>query len=134
MKARVKWIEDMKFLGESASGHGIVIDGADDKVAPSPMELLLLGVGGCSSIDVVMILQKMRENVEDVVADVTSERAETDPKVFTKINLHFKVTGTGLSESKVAQAVKLSADKYCSASIMLGKAAEITHSFEVIEP
>mgnify|MGYP003676098246 FL=1 len=95
--------------------------------------MLLLGVGGCSAFDVVLILKKMREPIEDVIADVTAERADNDPKVFTKLHLHFKVKGKGLSENKVKQAIQLSAEKYCSASIMLGKAVDITHDFKVIE-
>ena len=102
-------------------------------LGPSPMEMLLLGIAGCSSIDVVHILKKGRENVLDVQTDVKAERAETDPKVFTKIHLHFKVKGDNLNEAKIGRAVELSAEKYCSASIMLSKAAEITHSWEIME-
>tara|TARA_R110002072_G_scaffold76158_2_gene178906 strand:- start:2301 stop:2717 length:417 start_codon:yes stop_codon:yes gene_type:complete len=137
MKVRVKWIEDVAFLGETESGHGLVIDGAPAaggrNLGARPLEMLLLGVGGCSAFDVVLILKKMREPIEDVIADVTAERADNDPKVFTKLHLHFKVKGKGLSENKVKQAIQLSAEKYCSASIMLGKAVDITHDFKVIE-
>ncbi|WP_404420909.1 OsmC family protein [Thalassospira australica] len=134
MEARVKWLENLTFTGTSGSGHGVVMDGnRDTGFGPSPMEMLLLGLAGCSSIDVVHILQKGREKVIDVQADVKAERAETDPKVFTKIHLHFKAKGENLNEAKLARAVELSAEKYCSASIMLSKAAEITHSWEIIE-
>ncbi len=137
MKTRIKWIENVAFMAESGSGHAVVMDGAVEgggrNLGPRPMEMLLMGLGGCSAYDVVYILKRGRENVEDVDVDVEAERADTDPKVFTKIHMHFRVKGEGLNEKKVERAVKLSADKYCSASIMLGKAAEITHSFELIE-
>ncbi|WP_417428680.1 OsmC family protein [Kiloniella sp.] len=137
MKTRVKWIENVAFIAESGSGHAVVMDGAVEgggrNLGPRPMEMLLMGMGGCSAYDVVYILKRGRENVEDVDVDVEAERADTDPKVFTKIHMHFRVKGEGLNEQKVERAVELSADKYCSASIMLGKAAEITHSFELIE-
>ncbi len=138
MKARVKWIENVAFLGESGSGHGVVIDGPPEyggrNLGPRPMELLLLGVGSCSAFDVVQILKKGRHPVTDCEVRVSAERADTVPKVFTKIHLHFLVTGKGLSERAVERAVSLSAEKYCSASIMLGKAAEVSHSFEVVDP
>ncbi|MFD2203988.1 OsmC family protein [Kiloniella antarctica] len=137
MKTRIKWIENVAFMAESGSGHAVVMDGAVEgggrNLGPRPMEMLLMGLGGCSAYDVVHILKKGRENVEDVDVDVEAERADTDPKVFTKIHLHFRVKGAGLNDKKVSRAVDLSADKYCSASIMLGKAAEITHSYELIE-
>lgn len=137
MQARIKWVEDVVFVGESGSGHGVVIDGPPESggrnLGVRPMELLLLGVGSCSAFDVVHILKKGRHTVEDCEVQVTAERAETVPKVFTKIHLHFKVTGRGLSESVVGRAVQLSAEKYCSASIMLGKAAAISHDFQVID-
>ncbi|KLN61990.1 hypothetical protein WH96_00090 [Kiloniella spongiae] len=136
MKTRIKWIENVAFMAESGSGHAVVMDGAIEgggrNLGPRPMEMLLMGMGGCSAYDVVYILKRGRENVEDVDVDVEAERAETDPKVFTKIHMHFRVKGEGLNEKKVERAVELSADKYCSASIMLGKAAEVTHSFELI--
>jgi putative redox protein len=133
MEARVKWLDKLTFTGTTGSGHGVIMDGdRENGFGPSPMEMLLLGVGGCSSIDVVHILQKSRENVIDVETDITAERAETDPKVFTKIHLHFKVRGENLNEAKIERAVHLSAEKYCSASIMLAKAAEITHSWELL--
>ena len=137
MKARVKWVEDRSFTGQVEAGHTIAFGNGVDgkpKPGPSPMELILIGTGGCSAYDVVHILEKGREPVEDVVCDVTAERAETDPKVFTRIHLHFTVTGRGLNPSKVERAVALSIGKYCSASAMMAKAAEVTHGFEVIDP
>lgn len=137
MEARIKWVEGRTFVGTSGSGHSIVLGARTAPDAPtpgpSPMELLLIGTGGCSSIDVVMILERGREQVEGCECRVTAERAETDPKVFTKINLHFVVTGRGLSPQKVERAVALSAEKYCSASIMMAKSAEVTHSFEIVD-
>ena len=137
MKARIKWVENAMFVGESGSGHAVVMDGAPEaggrNLGVRPMELLLIGMGGCSSFDVVHILRKGRHDVRNCEALLEAERAETDPKVFTRIHLHFVVTGKGLTATVVERAVRLSAEKYCSASIMLGKAAEITHDFEVIE-
>ncbi len=136
MKARVKWIENNTFLGESNSGHAVVMSAATapgaPTIAPSPMEYLLLGTGGCTSIDVVMILQKGRNDVTDCECILEAERAPTDPKVFTKINMHFVVSGRNLKPETVQRAIDLSAEKYCSASTMLGKMAEITHSFEIV--
>lgn len=138
MRARIKWVENVLFVGESGSGHGVVIDGPPEyggrNLGVRPMELLLLGVGSCSAFDVVSILKKGRHPIADCQVEVNAERAETDPKVFTRIHLHFIVKGKGLSESAVERAVKLSAEKYCSASIMLSKAAEVSHSFEVVDP
>ncbi|MFP5419518.1 MAG: OsmC family protein [Gammaproteobacteria bacterium] len=137
MKARVKLIEGVSFVGQSASGHSVVMDGAPEaggqNLGVRPMEMLLMGLGGCSAFDVVLILRKSRQQITDCVADLSAERADSDPKVFTKIHVHFTVTGKGLDPKRVEQAVKLSAEKYCSASIMLGKTAEITHDFEVVE-
>ncbi|MGA0393272.1 MAG: OsmC family protein [Rhodospirillales bacterium] len=131
MKASVKWVQDRMFLGESGSGHTIVMDGAPDaggrNMGVRPMETVLIGMGGCTAFDVVHILEKSREAVEDCVADITAERAEEDPKVFTKIHVKFTVTGKNLNPDKVERAVHLTAEKYCSASIMLAKTAEITH-------
>lgn len=136
MKARVKWLDHMSFVGESGSGHSIVMDGAPEaggrNLGVRPMEMLLLGLGGCSSFDVMLILQKSRQQVTSCEAEIQAERAVQDPKVFTRIHLHFIVKGKNLSPAKVERAIQLSADKYCSASIMLGKSAEITHDFEVI--
>jgi len=137
MKARVKLIEGVSFVGQSESGHSVVMDGAPESggknLGVRPMEMLLMGLGGCSAFDVVLILRKSRQQVTDCVADLDATRADSDPKVFTKIHVHFTVTGKGLDPKRVEQAVKLSAEKYCSASIMLGKTAGITHDFEVVE-
>jgi putative redox protein len=136
MKARVKWVEDVTFVGESASGHAVVMDGPPESggrnLGIRPMEMLLLGMGGCTAFDVVMILKKARQPVTDCVVEMQAERAATDPRVFTRIHVHFVVTGNGLSGKQVARAVELSAEKYCSASIMLGKAAEISHDYEIV--
>ncbi len=138
MKARIKWVEEASFLAESGSGHAVLMDGPPEHggrdLGPRPMEMMLLGMGGCASFDVVHILKKSRETVTDVVAELEAERAESEPKVFTKIHIHFKVKGDGLNPKKVEKAVSLSAEKYCSASIMLGNAGvAITHDFEIIE-
>ncbi|MFM2320029.1 MAG: hypothetical protein RLZZ215_2650 [Pseudomonadota bacterium] len=137
MKARVKWLDHMSFVGESGSGHSVVMDGAPEaggrNLGVRPMEMLLLGLGGCSSFDVVMILQKSRQAISDCEVLLEAERATEDPKVFTRIHLHFIVKGHNLSAEKVGRAVKLSAEKYCSASMMLGKTAEITHDFELVD-
>ena len=135
MKARIKWLDNMSFVGESGSGHSVVMDASPDvggrDLGPRPMEMLLLGLGGCSSIDVLMILQKGRQDVTDCTVEIEAERAAGEPKVFTKIHLHFVVEGRNLAAKRVERAVQLSAEKYCSASIMLEKTAEITHDFEV---
>ena len=137
MKARIKWVQDAMFVGESGSGHAVVMDGPPDlggkNLGVRPMEMILLGMGGCASFDVVHILKKGRQPIVDCVAELQAERAETDPKVFTKIHLHFIVSGKGLTEKQVKRAVELSAEKYCSASIMLSKVAEVTHDFEIVE-
>lgn len=137
MKARVKWVDGMMFVGESGSGHAVVMDAAPEaggrNLGIRPMEMLLLGMGGCSSIDVVMILKKGREAVTDCVVEIEAERADTEPKVFTRIHARFIVTGRGLDPKKVERAIVLSAEKYCSASIMLGATATVTHDFVVVE-
>jgi putative redox protein len=138
MQATVKWVDGVMFVGESGSGHAVVMDGPPDhggrNMGFRPMEMLLLGVGGCSSFDVVQILQKSRQQIMDCVTTVTAERVDAVPSVFSKIHLHFVVSGRDLKASVVERAVQLSAEKYCSASIMLGNAGvEITHDFEVIE-
>lgn len=137
MKARVKWVEGALMVGESASGHAVVMDGPPEhggrNLGVRPMEMLLLGMGGCSEFDVVHILKKGRHDVRFCEVELTAERAETEPKVFTRIHAHFKVGGPGLSEKAVERAVKLSAEKFCSASIMLGAMAEISHDFELVE-
>jgi putative redox protein len=137
MQATIKWVDGMMFIGETGSGHAVVIDGPPDhggrNMGVRPLEMLLLGVGSCSSIDVVQILQKGRNNVIACVTEVTAERVDAIPSIFSKIHLHFIVSGKDLKAAAVERAVKLSAEKYCSASIMLGKAVDITHDFEVIE-
>ncbi len=137
MKARVKWVEGMAFMAESDSGHAIVMDGAPDiggrNLGPRPMEMVLMGAGGCTSIDVVMILQKSRQDVTDCQVELTAERADDHPKVFTKIHFHFVVTGRNLKPETVERAIKLSAEKYCSATIILAKTADVTHDFEIVE-
>jgi putative redox protein len=136
MKARVKWVEAATFLGESGSGHAVVMDGPPDSggrnLGVRPMEMLLLGMGGCTAFDVVYILKRARQPVDDCVVELSAERAEAEPKVFTHIHVHFIVSGEGLAEKHVARAVELSAEKYCSASLMLGKTAEISHDYEII--
>ncbi len=137
MNTTVKWIDGMMMVGESASGHAIVMDGPEDlggkNLGIRPMEMLLLGMGGCTTIDVVSTLKKMREEVRDCRVEISAERADEHPKVFTKIHLNFIIKGSNLNEKKVEKAVSLSADKYCSASIMLGKMADITHDFTINE-
>ena len=137
MRSRVRWLEPMMFVAESGTGHAVVMDGAPEAggtdMGPRPMEMLLMGMGGCASFDVVLILKRSRQEITDCEAVIEAERAETDPKVFTKIHVLFKVTGKGLSEKHVARAVQLSSEKYCSASIMLGATAEVTHAYEIIE-
>ena len=137
MKARIKLVEGMMFVGESGSGHAVVMDGAPEyggrNLGIRPMEMLLIGLGGCTAFDVVQILRKGREQVSDCQVDVTAERAETDPKVFTKIHLEYRVAGKDLAPAKVERAIQLSKEKYCSASIMLGAIAEITHSWTALD-
>ena len=139
MKARVQWMgpEQMSFVAESESGHALVMDGSAEiggrNLGPRPMELLLMGLGGCSSIDVVLILQRSRQQIRDCAVELSAERASEDPKVFTRIHLHYVLTGKGLDEKRVERAVALSAETYCSASIMLSKTAEITHDYEIRE-
>jgi len=137
MRATVSWQGEVKFLAESGTGHNVVLDGPADhggkNQGPRPMEMLLMGVGGCASFDVMSILKKSRQAVEDCRCELTAERADAVPAVFTKIHLHFVVKGKALKENMVKRAVNLSAEKYCSASIMLSKAGvEITHSYEVL--
>jgi putative redox protein len=138
MQVTVKWIDGVSFVGESETGHAVVLDGAPENggrnIGMRPMEMLLIGMGSCTAFDVVTILKKSRQPIVDCVAEIAAERAETIPKVFTKIHVHFVVTGENLNEQQVARAVSLSAEKYCSASIMLQKACEITHDFEIRTP
>ncbi len=138
MKATVKWADGAMFVGEAGSGHSVVMDGPEDlggrNLGPRPMEMLLLGTGGCSIYDVLSMLKKSRQQVVDCRVEIDADRADAVPAVFTRINLHFVVTGVGLKENQVRRAVELSAEKYCSASIMLGAAGvEMTHSFEMVE-
>ena len=134
MKASVNWVENETFIGESESGHQVIMEGnSQDSKAPSPMEMVLMSVGACSSVDVVSILKKARQDIRGVRVVLDSERREEAPRYFTKIHLHFIATGNNVSEKHVARAVSLSADKYCSVALMLEKAVEITHSFEVVE-
>jgi len=137
MKARIKWVEDRTFIGESGSGHKIVLGTAfgpkGRSPGPSPMELVLIGLGSCSGYDVVHILAKGREAIEDVIVQLEAERAQQDPKVFTRIHMHFVVKGGRLAAEKVERAIALSVEKYCSASAMIAKTATISHDFEVVD-
>lgn len=137
MECTVRWHEGMSFVAETGSGHLVAMDGAPEaggrNLAPRPMELLLAGTGGCTAFDIVLILKRGRHDVRGCEVRLSADRAESDPKVFTRVNMHFLVSGRGLKPEAVERAVRLSAEKYCSASIMLGKTAEITHSFEVAE-
>lgn len=136
MKATVKWVDNAMFVGESGSGHSVVMDGPESlggrNMGIRPMEMLLIGMGGCANFDVMSILKKSRQKVTSCHVELAAERADTVPAVFTAINLHFLVTGQDLKEKQVKRAVELSAEKYCSASIMLGKAGvDISHSYEI---
>jgi putative redox protein len=137
MQARIKWVQDATFVGESGSGHAIVMDGPPEhggrNLGVRPMEMLLLGLGGCACFDVVHILKKSRQPVADCVAEIEAERAAEDPKVFTAIHIHFIVSGQDLSDKQVSRAIKLSAEKYCSASIMLSRVAAVSHDYEIRE-
>ncbi|MFU6534485.1 OsmC family protein [Pseudomonas aeruginosa] len=138
MKARIQWAGEAMFLGESGSGHVVVMDGPPGhggrNLGVRPMEMVLIGLGGCTNFDVVSILKKARQPVESCEAFLEAERADEEPKVFTKIHVHFVVKGRGLKEAQVKRAVELSAEKYCSASIMLGRGGvEITHDYEIVE-
>lgn len=127
----------MSFLGESGSGHGVLMDGSPEaggkNLGPRPMEMLLMGTGGCAAFDVVLILKKSRQDISDCVVEIEAERAPEEPKVFIRIHFHFILTGKQLKAEQVERAIKLSAEKYCSASIMLGKTAELTHDFKIVE-
>lgn len=137
MKVRIKWLENVAFVGESESGHALVMDGAPEgggrNLGPRPMETVLIGTGGCTAYDVVHILRKGRAHITDCAVEIDSERAPDDPKVFTRIHFHFTVTGRNLKREQVERAIQLSAEKYCSASIMLGKTARMSHDFEIRE-
>lgn len=136
MKTRVKWLDNMSFVGESGSGHSVVMDGPPEfggrNLGVRPMEMLLLGLGGCASFDVVSMLKKSQQELINCEVEIAAERASKEPKVFTKIHLHFIISGHNLSEKRVQRAIELSAEKYCSASIMLGKTAEVSHDYEII--
>jgi len=134
MKAVVNWVSNETFIGESGSGHSIVMDGnSQDSKAPSPMEMVLMSVGGCSSVDVVSILKKARQDVQAVKVELSSERRDEAPRYFTSIHLHFVATGRAIKEKHLERAVALSAEKYCSVALMLEQSVKITHSFEVVE-
>ncbi len=138
MHASIKWVDNVMFIGHSGSGHSVMIDGppsaGGNNGGVRPMELVLMGLGACASFDVVSILKKSRQDVTACRTELEAERAEEIPQVFTRIHIHFIVTGHGLKHKQVERAVTLSAEKYCSASIMIGKTADITHDFEIIEP
>lgn len=140
MECTVRWMGSdagMSFVGETGSGHTVVMDGAPDaggrNLGPRPMEMILAGTGGCSAFDVVLILKKGRHSVSGCEVTLNAERAEMDPKIFTKIHFHYRVKGRQLKSEAVARAIELSKDKYCSASIMMAKTAEITYDFEIVE-
>ena len=137
MKTTIKWIDGVSFVGESGSGHAVVIDGAPEhggrNIGVRPMELFLMGAAACTAFDVVHILRKARQAIAECTVEVDAERAPTDPKVFTKIHLRYKLAGRGLGERQVERAVKLSKEKYCSATLMLAKTAEITYEIAIVE-
>ncbi|NMG69829.1 OsmC family protein [Parazoarcus communis] len=137
MECTIKWVDGMTFMAETGTGHLLTMDGAPEaggrNLAPRPMELMLAGAGGCTAFDVVLILKRSRQDVSDCSVKLEAERAETDPKVFTRIRFHYTVTGHNLKPETVERAIHLSAEKYCSASIMLAKTAEITHEWTIVE-
>nr|VFK41599.1 MAG: putative redox protein [Candidatus Kentron sp. TC]VFK45038.1 MAG: putative redox protein [Candidatus Kentron sp. TC]VFK59353.1 MAG: putative redox protein [Candidatus Kentron sp. TC] len=137
MKARIKWVEQATFLGESGSGHAVLMDGAPEvggrNLGVRPMEAILIGLGGCTTFDVVSILRKARQSIDDCVVEIEAERADAPPKIFTHIHIHYRVIGREISRERVERAIALSTEKYCSATIMLGKAARITHDYEIVE-
>ena len=137
MECKVRWSSGMSFIAETGSGHLLAMDGAPEaggrNLAPRPMETVLAGTGGCTAFDVVLILQRSRQEITGCEVSLTAERAAADPKVFTRIHMHFILTGKGLKPEVVERAIKLSAEKYCSASIMLGKTATITHDWEIVD-
>jgi putative redox protein len=136
MKVRIKWVEDVSFLAQTESSHALVMDGAPEgggrNLGPRPMEVVLAGTGGCTAYDMVTILRKARQPVTDCAVEIDADRAAQDPKVFTRIHFHFVVTGSGVDPKQVERAIHLSAEKYCSASIMLGKTAQITHDYVIV--
>ncbi|SEP08500.1 OsmC family protein [Nitrosovibrio sp. Nv6] len=137
MKARIEWKDGMSFLAESGSGHTVLMDGPPEaggkNSGPRPMEMLLMGTGGCAAFDVVLILKKSRQDISNCEVEIEAERAPQEPKVFTRIHFHFILTGKKLNPQQIERAITLSAEKYCSASIMLGKTAKLTHDFEIVE-
>lgn len=137
MKAHIRWQDGMSFMAESGSGHKILMDGPPEaggqNLGPRPMEMLLMGTGGCAAVDVMLILKKSRQEVSDCAVEIKAERAPKDPKVFTRIHFHFILSGKKMRPEHIERAINLSAKKYCSASIMLSKTAELTHDFEIIE-
>jgi len=137
MKTRIKWKGNVSFLAESGSGHSVLMDGAPEaggqNLGPRPMEMLLMGLGGCTTFDVILILKKARQEITDCVVEIEAQRASTDPKVFTDIHLHFVITGHNIKAQQIERAISLSAEKYCSASIMLKQTVNITHDYEIID-
>jgi len=133
MEARVTWVEDKRFVGQGATGHGIVVDASADKLGPSPMELLLIGTAGCTAYDVLSILQKKRLQVTGLEVYARGQRAEAPPRVYTEIDLEYVVRGRGVKASDLEHAIRLSKEKYCSASVMLGKTAQVRTSFRIVE-
>ncbi len=133
MQAEVKWVDGFKFMGESQSGHAVMMDGSAGALAPSPMEMVLMGAGGCSSVDVIDGLKTANQAVKGCVAKLTTERREVAPRIFTKINIHFEVSGDNLCQDAVAKVTKDSLEKYCSVCLMLGAGVEMTHSWEIVE-
>ncbi|SEL03967.1 OsmC family protein [Nitrosovibrio tenuis] len=137
MKTLIKWRDGVSFVAESGSGHTVLMDGPPEaggkNLGPRPMEMLLMGTGGCAAVDVVLILKKGRQDISDCAVEIEAERAPHEPKVFTRIHFHFILTGKNLNSRHVERAIKLSAEKYCSASIMLAKTAVLTHDFEIVE-
>ena len=138
METNLRWVGGAAFVGESSGGHRIVIDGPPEgggrNLGPRPMEMLLLGMGACTTYDVISILKKSRQDIRDCKISLSAKRAVGVPSVFTEIQVHFKLIGHNLKKKQVERAINLSAEKYCSASIMLGKTAKITHSFDIQEP
>jgi putative redox protein len=136
MKARVKWVEDVQFVGESGTKHSLIMDGPENLgghgTGMRPMEWLLLGLGGCTSFDVVEMLKKSRQNIIDCIVEIDGQRSESIPKIFTDIHIHYIISGSNIKEAQVKRAIELSSEKYCSASLMLGKSANITHDYEII--
>ena len=137
MHARIKWLDHMSFVGEASSGHSVVMDGSPEhggrNLGPRPMEMILLGLGGCTSFDIVSILQKSRVDVEDCIVEIEAQRAEDIPAVFTKIHVHYIVKGAGLQDKHVKQAVELTSEKYCSVSMMLKDSVELSYDYEIVD-